>query len=121
VFAFIALTLAAVGIYGVLAYTVSQCTREIGIRIALGAARADVLGLVLKQGCAIAGIGMLIGLAGAAAMSRSLTTLLFGLTPLDPITFVGVSALLAAVALVACYMPARRAMRVDPIVALRTE
>jgi predicted permease len=121
VFAFIALTLAAVGIYGVLAYTVSQCTREIGIRIALGAARADVLGLVLKQGCAIAGIGMLIGLAGAAAVSRSLTTLLFGLTPLDPITFVGVSALLAAVALVACYMPARRAMRVDPIVALRTE
>jgi predicted permease len=121
VFGFIALTLAAVGIYGVLAYTVSQCTREIGIRIALGARRADVLGLVLKQGCAIAGIGMLIGLAGAAVMSRSLTTLLFGLTPLDPITFVGVSALLAAVALVACYMPARRAMRVDPIVALRAE
>jgi hypothetical protein len=121
VFAFIAVALAAVGIYGVLAYSVSQCTREIGIRIALGASQRGVLALVLKQGMAIAATGIVLGLAGAAAVSRSLTTLLFGLTPFDPGTFIVVSGLLAAVALVACYLPARRAMSVDPIVALRQE
>jgi putative ABC transport system permease protein len=121
VFAFVAVALAAVGIYGVLAYTVSQCTREIGIRLALGAPRGSVLGLVLKQGCAIAAIGMLIGLAGADVAARSLTTLLFGVTPSDPATFIGVSALLAIIAIAACAVPARRAMRVDPIVALRQD
>ncbi len=121
VFAVIAVALAAVGIYGVLAYTVSQATREIGIRIALGAPRAGVLGLVLKQGCAIAAAGIALGLGGAALVTRSLTTLLFGLTPFDPATFAGVSALLAVVAVVACYVPARRAMQVDPIVALRQD
>ena len=121
VFATIAVILAAVGIYGVLAYAVSQCTREIGIRIALGASRRGVLTLVLRQGCVIAGLGMAIGLAGAAAVTRSLTTLLFDLTPFDPVTFAAVSVLLAVVALVACYVPARRAMAVDPIAALRAE
>jgi putative ABC transport system permease protein len=121
VFAFIAVALAAVGIYGVLAYTVSQCTREIGIRLALGAPQGSVLGLVLKQGCVIAAIGMSVGLGGAEVAARSLTTLLFGVTPSDPATFVGVSALLAVIAVTACYVPARRAMRVDPIVALRQD
>jgi predicted permease len=121
VFAFIAVALAAVGIYGVLAYTVSQSTREIGIRLALGAPRAGVLGLVLAQGCVIAGAGIAIGLAGAALVTRSLATLLFGLTPFDPLTFAGVSALLGVIAIAACYIPARRAMQVDPIVALRQD
>jgi predicted permease len=121
VFAFIAVVLAAVGIYGVLAYAVSQSTREIGIRIALGAPRLGVLRLVLSQGVAIAGAGIVVGLAGAAALTRSLTTLLFDLTPFDPATFTAVALLLAAVALIACYVPARRAMTVDPIVALRQE
>ncbi len=121
VFALIAVTLAAVGVYGVLSYAVSQCTREIGIRLALGASRRGVLGLVLRQGCAIAAIGIAVGLAGAAAVTRSLTTLLFDLTPFDPLTFGAVSVLLALVALAACYVPARRAMGVDPIAALRAE
>ena len=121
VFALIAVTLAAVGVYGVLSYAVSQCTREIGIRLALGASRRGVLGLVLRQGCAIAAIGIAVGLAGAAAVTRSLTTLLFDLTPFDPLTFGVVSVLLALVALAACYVPARRAMGVDPIAALRAE
>jgi putative ABC transport system permease protein len=121
VFAFIAVVLAVVGIYGVLAYAVSQSTREIGIRIALGAPRRGVLALVLKQGVAIAAIGIMLGLAGAAAVTRSLSTLLFELTPFDRVTFSLVSVLLAAVSLVACYLPARRAMSVDPVVALRHE
>ncbi len=121
VFACIALVLASVGIYGVLSYAVSQCTREIGIRLALGAPRRGVLRLVLGQGCLVAAIGIGVGLAGAALVTRSLSTLLFDLTPLDPATFTAVSAVLAAVAIAACYVPARRAMRVDPIAALRAE
>ena len=119
IFASVALTLAAVGIYGVMAYSVSQRTREIGIRVALGAPRREVLGLVLRQGLTLAAIGIAAGLAGALAVTRYLENMLFGLTPFDPSTFAAVSVLLAAIALIACYVPARRATRVDPIVALR--
>jgi putative ABC transport system permease protein len=119
--AVIAIVLSAVGIYGVMAYAVSQCTRDIGVRIALGASTSDVLVMVMRQGCLIAGCGMAMGLIGAAAVTRSLDTLLFGLTPFDPATFALVSLLVGLVALVACYVPARRAMRIDPIVALRQE
>jgi putative ABC transport system permease protein len=120
-FALVAVVLAAVGVYGVLAYAVSQCTREIGIRMALGASQSGVLKLVLVQGAAIAAAGIAIGLAGAAAMARSLTTLLFGLTPFDFRTFATGAVVLGAVALIACYVPALRATRVNPISALRQE
>jgi putative ABC transport system permease protein len=120
-FAAIALILAAVGVYGVLAYAVSQCTREIGIRMTLGATRPGVLGLVLGQGGLIAAIGVAGGLAGAFVVTRSLSSLLFGLTPFDPATFALATALLAAAVVLACAVPAWRATRVDPIVALRQE
>ncbi len=120
-FAVLALVLAAVGIYGVMAYSVAQRTREIGIRVAIGAQRGEVARLVLGEGARHAGLGVLLGLAGALALTRLMTSLLYGVRPTDPLTFAGVAILLAAVALAACYIPARRAMRVDPIVALRHE
>ena len=120
-FSAIALLLASIGIYGVLAYSVTQRSRELGIRMALGAARGRVLRLVIGQGMALATVGIAIGLAGAFALTRFLASQLYSITPTDPATFVGVSLLLATIALVATLMPALRATRVDPVVALREE
>ena len=120
-FAAIALALAAVGIYGVLAYVVSQRTREIGIRLAIGADRSQVLGMVLRQGLLLAGIGITAGLIGAFALTRLMTTLLYNVRPNDPLTFAAVAAALLLIALVASFLPARRAMRVSPVTALRAE
>jgi predicted permease len=120
-FAAIAVLLASVGIYGVISYFVGQRTHEIGVRIALGAQRSDVLGLVVGQGFALTLVGIGCGLAGAMGVTRFLSTLLYGVRPTDPLTFLAVSVLLAGVALLACYIPALRAARVDPIVALRQE
>jgi putative ABC transport system permease protein len=121
IFAGLALLLAAVGIYGVMSYTVSQRTQEIGLRMALGAQLASVRRMILGQTLKLTMIGVALGLAGAFAVARFLTSLLFGVGIYDPATFLGVAALLIAVALAASYIPARRAMRVDPIVALRYE
>ena len=121
VFAGVALLIAAIGVYGVLAYSVNQRTREIGLRMALGAQRSGVLWWVARQGMLVAAAGIGIGLAGAYALSRLLSTLLFEIQPRDSVTFTTVAAVLAVVALTACLVPARRASRVDPIVALRDE
>jgi putative ABC transport system permease protein len=120
-FAVIALVLAGVGLYGVISYTVSQRTQEIGVRVALGAQRGDVVRLIVGQGAALGVIGIAIGLAGALAVTRTLRTLLFGVSPLDVTSFVGVSLALGLIALFASWIPARRAARVDPVEALRYE
>jgi ABC-type antimicrobial peptide transport system permease subunit len=120
-FALLALSLGAVGVYGVMAHLVVQRTREIGIRIALGALPREILGLVLSQGAWLAGLGIAAGLAGALAATRLLASLLFGVGPTDPATFVATAAALAAVAALASLLPALRALRVDPMVTLRSE
>jgi predicted permease len=120
-FAAVAVILASVGIYGVISYFVGQRTHEIGVRIALGAQRLNVLGLVVGQGFVLTLVGIAGGLAGAIGMTRFLSSLLYGVRPTDPLTFLAVAVLLTSVALLACYVPARRAARVDPVVALRHE
>jgi ABC-type antimicrobial peptide transport system permease subunit len=120
-FAGTALLLAIAGLYGVMAYAVARRTAELGTRIALGATRSNVLHLVLRQGLVTAAIGVAIGIAGAIVLTRTLQSFLFGLSPTDPLTFAGVACLLILVALLACYIPARRAARIDPMVALRGE
>jgi predicted permease len=117
----LALLLASAGIYAVMAYTVTQRTREIGIRVALGSQNRDVLGLLLREGMRLVGVGVAIGLAVSMSASRLLSKFLYGLSTLDGLAFAGVSSLLAAVALLACWIPARRALRVDPMIALRYE
>jgi ABC-type antimicrobial peptide transport system permease subunit len=121
VFAAAALVLAALGLYGVIAGAVAERTREIGLRAALGATSAQILALVLRQGLTLAALGVALGLVGAAAATRGLESLLYGVTSLDPLTYGGVILVLAAVAGAACWLPAARAARVDPTVALRAE
>jgi putative ABC transport system permease protein len=117
----VALLLAAVGIYGVLSYSFSQRTHEVGVRIALGAQRLDILRMTLGEGIRIVAIGLVAGLAGAAALSRIFQAMLFEVVPGDPATLLCASAILTCVAFSACYIPARRATRIDPLVALREE
>jgi ABC-type antimicrobial peptide transport system permease subunit len=120
-FATLALTLATVGIYGVISYAVSQRTREIGVRMALGANPRDVLRLILGEGLKLVLAGVALGIIAALAMTRLLATMLYGVSVTNPVIFSSVVVLLVAVSLAACFVPARRAMRVDPIVALRYE
>jgi ABC-type antimicrobial peptide transport system permease subunit len=120
-FAGLAMTLASVGLYGLMSYVVAQRTKELGIRIALGARRSDVIGMVMKQGLRLVVIGLLAGLAGAWAMTRFITALLFGIRPNDGLTLVGISCLLATVAALACWLPASRAAAVDPAMTLRVD
>jgi putative ABC transport system permease protein len=121
IFAGIALLLAVIGIYGLMAYTVQQRTQEIGIRMALGAQSCDVLRMVLRHGLLLCLVGIAVGISGAFAAVRLLKSLIFGVSPTDPVTFVSVAVLLAGVAFAACWIPARKASRVDPMVALRHE
>ena len=120
-FAVIALLLASIGIYGVMAYTFSQRTHEIGIRMALGAQRKHILRMALGEGMILVVLGLAAGVFGALLLTRFLRSMLFAVKPTDPITFIAIATLLTAVALLACYIPAHRATRVDPLVALREE
>ena len=120
-FSGIALFLAAIGIYGVMAYSVAQRTQEIGVRMALGAQPLHVLRLIFGQSLMMLLVGTVIGLAGAFALTRLMSTLLFGVTATDPLTYISVVGILTFVALLACYIPARRAAKVDPLIALRYE
>jgi predicted permease len=120
-FGVLAIVLAAIGIYGVMSYVVAGRTREVGVRVALGASRSNVLFLIMRQGMSLALIGLVVGLLVSFAVAQLLVKVLFGVSPGDPLTFAGVTILLASVAALACYVPARRAMKVDPLVALRYE
>jgi ABC-type antimicrobial peptide transport system permease subunit len=121
IFAIVGLALAVLGIYGVMAYTVSERTRELGVRVALGATTRDVMRMVLTEAFALAAVGVVLGAAGALAATRLMAALLFGVTPTDPATFASIAALLMVSALAGSYLPARRATRVDPIATLRSE
>jgi putative ABC transport system permease protein len=121
IFAGLALALAAIGIYGVMSYVVSQRTRELGIRMAMGATQQDVLRLIIVHGAKLISVGIGIGLIGAFAASRILRGVLYGVSPTDPVTYLLVPLFLIVIALLACLIPARRATRVDPLVALRNE
>ena len=121
VFAALALVMAVVGLYAVMAVSVAQRTHELGIRVALGARRRDVIGLVVGQGAKLVGIGIALGLAGSWALTRVLTTLLYEVKPTDPLTYLAALALLIVAAILACWLPARRAAGVDPLAALRHE
>jgi putative ABC transport system permease protein len=121
IFASLALILASVGIYGVMAYSVTQRTHEIGIRVALGAQSSQVIKLIIGRGMSLVLVGVMIGLAGALWLTRVMTSLLYGVSATDPTTFAVVAALLVAVALMASYIPARRATKIDPMVSLRCE
>jgi putative ABC transport system permease protein len=120
-FASMALLLACVGLFGVMAYVVSQRTHDIGLRLALGAAPASVLGMILRQGLTLTATGVIIGVVGGFAVTGWMRTLLYSIEPTDPITFISVPVVLVLVSMIACYLPARRAMRVDPLTALRAE
>jgi putative ABC transport system permease protein len=120
-FALVGLVLAATGIYGVLAGSVSERTREIGVRSALGAPRGNILAMVIRQGMTLTVFGVLVGLSGAVVASHAIAALLFGVSRFDPVTYVGVAALLILVSAIACFVPARRAASVNPVEALRAE
>lgn len=120
-FGALAVGLAAVGVYGALSFSVSQRTHEIGIRLALGAHPRDVLRLIIRQGMKLVCTGIVLGMAGAVALTRLMSSLLYGVSPIDPATFLAASVLLTTAAMMACYVPARRAMRVDPLIALHSE
>jgi putative ABC transport system permease protein len=121
VFAAVAMLIAAIGIYGVLAYSVNQRTREIGLRMALGAPRAQVLRLIVREGMTVGAIGIAVGVVGALVLSRVLASLVFDVPVRDPLTYLAVASMLTLVALAACAIPARKASRVDPMVALRCD
>jgi len=121
IFAGLALLLSAVGIYGVISYSVTQRTHELGIRAALGASRSGLLALVIRNGMTLALAGLAIGLVGSLALTRLLSSLLYGISPRDPVTLIAVGAILSGVAFLACYIPARRTAGIDPTIALRYE